>query len=307
MLFRSSTKRSTKRRKGGWTPEQTKTVQRRQELLSYTSNSTRKSNAARQAVQHYLEAEREKNANATMITSDDVLQAITPHGRPAHLLAYVDYAERKCESLIETAIHVIMRRKKQINEERRLSKQATFLANRAAARAQQAAYIASIGRLSNSPIEPSVQAELNAWNKSELQRQLNQEENHKEAVRIFENHSTIQMEFIRLRYELTKQVVEQLEKLDYIIPLYQKIQTNSARLGAYYSIEKRNADHASIVPSARVKIVKLIPELNGTNYVDRALPNLMDEMMKKLVNASAAYVKTMKGTTLEVEIGRAHV
>ncbi len=286
----------TRKKKGGalWTPNKERTVKRRQELLAFTSNSTRKSNIARQAVHNYLASvQEEENRNETIV-NEDVLHAITPIG-PVDLLGYIDYAKRKCESLIETAIQAMMQHKKRINEGRRQSKQATFLANRAAMRAQQAAHIASISRLSNSSIEPSVQAELNAWNKSALQRGLDQEENIKEAARIFQKKSTIEMEEIHLRYELTKQVAEQIEKLDYIIPLYQ-------HYDVMYSSNKRDNDIKEIVKSARNMILTKIRSeyLNKAAFIDRAIPKLLEEIMIMLVNASAAYVKTVKGTALDV-------
>jgi hypothetical protein len=46
---------------------------------------------------------------------------------------------RNCENLIIAATYAAMRHKRQINLDRRLSKKTTFLANRAAARAQQSA------------------------------------------------------------------------------------------------------------------------------------------------------------------------
>jgi acetoacetate decarboxylase len=99
-------------------------------------------------------------------------------------------------------------------------------------------------------------------------------------------------------------VVEHIEKLDYIIVLYKKIQSNSATMGAYYSAEQRERDKASIVLAARERIVKQIPELGGTVFVDRAIPKLMDEMMVLLARASAAYLKTVTGSALDVAMAR---
>jgi hypothetical protein len=295
----------TYKKKGGalWTPNKDLTLKRRQQLINYTSNSTRKSNHARQMLHKYLTNVQEENQHA-IITANDVLEAITPNKKPGDLGWYVDYAVRNCENLIIAATYTMMRQKKQLNEEYRLSKQATFLANRAAARTQQAAHIAALSHLSHSSIEPAVRAELNAWNKSALQRELEQQRNIEEAARIFKNKSTIQAEEARIYYELTKQVVEHIEKLDYIIVLYKKIQSNSATMGAYYSAEQRERDKASIVLAARERIVKQIPELGGTVFVDRAIPKLMDEMMVLLARASAAYLKTVTGSALDVAMAR---
>jgi len=295
----------TYKKKGGalWTPNKDLTLKRRQQLINYTSNSTRKSNHARQMLHKYLTNVQEENQHA-IITANDVLEAITPNKKPGDLGWYVDYAVRNCENLIIAATYTMMRQKKRLNEEYRLSKQATFLANRAAARTQQAAHIAALSHLSHSSIEPAVRAELNAWNKSALQRELEQQQNIEEAARIFKNKSTIQAEEARIYYELTKQVVEHIEKLDYIIVLYKKIQSNSATMGAYYSAEQRERDKASIVLAARERIVKQIPELGGTVFVDRAIPKLMDEMMVLLARASAAYLKTVTGSALDVAMAR---
>lgn len=298
--------RHTRKKKGGslWTPNKQRSFKRRENLLTYTSNSTQKSNQARQALHRYLtNLQQEENQHAT-ITANDVINAITPMKTPSDLGWYVAYAVRKCESLIETATQDMMRLKKRINHERRLSKKDAFLANRAATRAQQAAHIASIDRLSHSPVNTNIQAELNTWNKSALQRGLNQEQNIKEAERIFQNVSTIRAEENHLRYEFTKQVAEHIENLDHIIVLYKKIQANSATLGAYYSGEKRERDKASIVSTARERIVKRIPELGGTGFVDRALPALMEEIMGLLVRTSAERLKAIKGSALDVAMAR---
>jgi hypothetical protein len=232
-----------------------------------------------------------------------VLQAITPLKKPASLTDYVDYAQRRCEDLFETTIHQLMRQKKKINMERRLSKQATFLANRAAERAQQAAHIASIGRLLNSPRDNAIQQELNTWNRSTLQRGLNQQHEMEEAERIFQNKATIQIEEVRLRYELTKQLVQQLEKLDAIIVLHDEILDKSlGPLSVYYKTKEE--DIASIVTRARAMIIKQIPELNGLVSVDRAIPSLIEHIMTLLVRASDAYVKTVKGSELEMAKAR---
>ena len=303
---RKRTRPKTHKKKGGalWTPNKDLTVKRRQQLVNYTSNSTRKSNHARQALNQYLTNVQEEENHHMVITASDVIDAITPHKTPGDLGWYTDYAVRNCENLIITATYNMMRQKRQINEDRRLSKKTTFLANRAATRAQQAAHIASIGRLSNSPVDHSNQAELNEWNKSERQRELDQLQNIAEAERIFQNKSTVLAEETRLHYEFTKQVAEHIEKLDYIIVLHKKIQSNSATLGAYYSSEKRERDKASIVSIARERIVKQIPTLGGTAFVDRAIPKLMEEIMILLVKASAKHMKTVRGTTLDVAIAR---
>jgi len=296
----------TRKKKGGvlWTPNKQRSVKRREELISYTSNSTRKSNTARQALNQYLTNVQEEQSSKGSITVDDVLQAITPNKVPSDLGWYVAYALRNCENLIIAATFATMRQKRQINVDRRLSKKATFLANRAAMRAQQAAHIASIGRLSNSSADHDVQAELDAWNKSALQRELDQEQNIKEAELIFKNKTTILAEEARIYYEFAKQVAEHIEKLDQIIILHNKIQSNGATLGAYYSSNKREKDKASIVPTAREKIVKQIPELKGTAFVDRALPKLMEEFMALLGKASAEYVKTVRGSALAIAMAR---
>jgi len=297
--------RHTYKKKGGalWTPNKDLTIKRRQQLVNYTSNSTRKSNHARQMLHQYLTNVQEENQHA-IITANDVLEAITPNKKPGDLGWYVDYAVRNCENLIIAATYTMMRQKKRLNEEYRLSKQATFLANRAAARTQQAAHIAALSHLSHSSIEPAVRAELNTWNKSALQRELEQQRNIEEAARIFKNKSTIQAEEARIHYELTKQVVEHIEKLDYMIILYKKIQSNSATMGAYYSAEQRERDKASIVLAARERIVRQIPELGGTVFVDRAIPKLMDEMMVLLTRASAAHLKTVMGSALDIAMAR---
>jgi hypothetical protein len=298
--------RKIHKKKGGdlWTPNKNLTVKRRQNLLTYTSNLTQKSNNAREALNQYLANVQEEESSKGMITAADVLDAITPSKIPSDLGWYVNYAVRNCENLIIAATFASMRQKKQIDVDRRLSKKATFLANRAATRVQQAAHIASIGRLSNSPIDRNAQAELEAWNKSALQRGLDQQKNIEEAERIFKNNTTIQAEQARIYYEFAKQVAENIEKLDQIIVLHKKIQSNGATLGAYYTSNKRERDKASIVPTARERIVKQIPLLGGTAFVDRALPKLMEEIMILLVNASAEHVKKMKGSALDIAMAR---
>ena len=307
MGTRSNTrnKRNT-RKKGGaplFTANKQKTVKRRHNLMAFASNSSRKSNAARQAVHQYLtHAEQEKKLELT-ITEDDVIHTITPFRKPASLLEYVDFAQRKCEDLIETTIHQSMRQKKRINEERRHSKQATFLANRAAARAQQAAHIASLGRLLNSPIEPGVQQELNAWNTSASQRGLDQQHNLEEAERIFQNKSSIQTEEVRLRYLFTKQVAYHIEKLDAILTLHQEIQEKvHGIMSVYYKTEQANRD--SLLTRARAMIIKQIPELNGMVAIDRALPSVLEHIMELLVRASDKYLQTIQGTPLEIAKAR---
>ena len=297
---------NTRKKKGGalWTPNKERTVKRRQELLAFTSNSTRKSNIARQALNQYLINVQEEESSKGVITMDDVLQAITPDRKPSDLGWYVDYAVRNCDNLIIAATFTSMRKKRQINVNRRLFRKATFLANRASARAQQAARIASIGRLSNSSADHNVQDELDAWNKSALQRGLDQEQNIQEAERIFKSNTTILAEEARIYYEFAKQVADHIEKLDQIIVLHKKIQSNSDTLGVYYSSNKRERDKASIVTTARDRIVKQIPLLGGTAFVDRALPKLMEEIMALLVKASAEHVKTMRGSALDIAMAR---
>ena len=292
------TRRKTRKKTGGtvWTPNQQQTVKRRQNLLAFSSNSTRKSNAARQTVHQYLSnVEQEEKMEHMNITLDMVLQTITPFKTPTSLKDYVDFAQRKCEDLVETTIHERMRQKKKINMERRRSKQATFLANRAAERAKQAARIASLSRLLNSPRDNAIQQELNAWNRSALQRGLDQQREIEEAERIFQNKTTIQLEEVRLRYELTRQLVEQLEHLDAIIVLYNQIIDKSVGpLSVYYKTKEE--DEKTLVSRARAMIVQSIPELSGMVAIDRALPSVTEHMMALLIKSSDAYMKTLHGT-----------
>lgn len=303
---RKRTIRKTRKKKGGvWTPNKNKSVKRRQNLLRYTTNSKTKSNQAIEALHKYIEATQKEDKSVDKITANDVLDAITPNRTPPNLIWYTDYAVRECEKLITAATQATIRQKQLINHEYRLSKKATFLANRAATRAQQAAHIASIGRLSNSPANSGINAELKAWNESSIRQQLEQQKNIEEAERIFKNNTTIQAEQARVYYEFTKQVAEHIEKLDQIIVLHKKIQTDIAGpLGGLYKIEKREADKASIVSTARERIIKQIPELSGTVFVDRALPKLMEEIISVLVKASAEHVKTLKGSALDIAMAR---
>jgi len=300
------TRRKTRKKTGGtlWTPNQQQTVKRRQNLLSFASNSTQKSNVARQAVHQYLtNAEQEEKMENMIITFDMVVQAITPRHTPVSLTDYVDFSQRKCEDLVETTIHQLMRQKKKINMERRRSKQATFLANRAAERAKQAARIASIGRLLNSSRDNAIQQELNAWNRSALQRGLDQQREIEEAERIFQNKTTIQLEEVRLRYELTKQIVQQLEKLDALVVLHYVIQDKAlGPLSVYY--KTKEDDEKTLVTRARDMIVKQIPELKGMVAVDRAIPSVTEHIMAHLVKASEAYMKIVKGSELELAKAR---
>jgi len=298
---RSTRKKDSKKGGALWTPNKQDTVKRREALIAFAANSKNKSNAARQAVHQYLtHAEQEEKQEITL-TGDDVILAITPLRDNMSLFDYVQFAKQRCEDLVITTIHQLMRQKKRINEERRLSKKTTFLANRAAARAQQAAHIASLGRLVNSSIDSGAQHELKAWNQSLFQRGLNQQHNLVEAERIFKNKTTIQNEEIRLRYELTKQLVQHIEKLDYILVLYYEIQSKSlGLLSVYYKTKEANTE--SIIPRAKAEIVKHIPALKDMG--DRALPSVLEHVMELLVEASDAYMKTIRGTPLEMAKAR---
>jgi hypothetical protein len=290
----------TRKKRGGWGKQQENTVRRRHNLLAYTSNSKKKSNEARSALQQYLNHSHEEEKQ-NMITPTMTLNAIMPVKVPGTLTDYITDIHVKCERLIETLIQQNMDNKKKFNEELRLSKKETFLANRSAARVQQAAHIASLSRLST-PTDPAVQAELDKWNHEVIKRGLEQKKNEEEAARIFKNTSSIEREEARLRYVLTKQLAEHIEKRDYIIQRYHQIQSNSYRMGAYYS--KKNADLASIVTEARALIIKDIPLLKGVSYVDRALPSIMEDIMELLITASGDYVKSVKGTPLEIAKAR---
>jgi hypothetical protein len=285
----------TRKKRGGWGKQQENTVRRRHNLLAYTLNSKKKSNEARSALQQYFSHSQEEKQN--MITPTMALNAIIPVKVPGTLTDYITDVHVKCERLIEGLIEKNMDNKKKRNEEYRLSKKETFLANRSAARAQQAAYIASLSRLSTS-IDPAVQAELDKWNHEALKRGLDQKQNEANAARIFKNTSSIQREEVRLRYVLTKQLAKHIEERDYIIQRYHQIQSNSYRMGAYYS--RRDADLASIVTDARALIIKDIPLLKGVSYVDRALPSITEDIMELLVGVSDQYRKTVKGTALEI-------
>ena len=288
--------KTRRKKRGGWGKQQENTVRRRHNLLAYTSNSKKKSNEARSALQQYLNHSHEEEKQ-NMITPTMALNAIMPVKVPGTLTDYITDVHVKCERLIEGLIEKNMDNKKKRNEEYRLSKKETFLANRSAARAQQAAYIASLGRLSTS-IDPAVQAELDKWNHEALKRGLEQKQNEENAVRIFKNTSSIEREKTRLRSVLTKQLAKHIEDRNHIIQRYHQIQSNSYRMGAYYS--KKDADLASIVTDARALIIKDVPLLKGVSYVDRALPSITEDIMKLLVEVSEKYVKTVKGTALEI-------
>lgn len=290
----------TRKQKGGtiWTPNKDLTVRRRQQLVNYTSNSTRKSNQARQALHNYLEAiQQQKNISNEDIARDDVLDAITPDKsmidiQQGSLTDYLTYVKRRCSELVEMKVRALLSQKKLINQKHRISKQTTFLANRAAMRAQQAAHIASISHLSNSSIAPDVQAELDAWNRHADQRKSDQE-NKKEAQLIAQDKSTVQTEVIRLRYELTKQVAEHIQGLDYIIPLY----------------ESRNdkTTMQEIVKSARINILAKIPAFRGKDamYIDRVIPMITEEIYGILLSTLEDYILT--GGLTELEILRARL
>jgi hypothetical protein len=285
------TTRNTRKKKGGvWTPNKQRSVKRRQNLLNYTSNSTQKSNKARQAVQEYLEATHEENSNDA-ITYDDVIYAITPDivRQKGSLTDYIPYAINRCRDLIEAKVKALMAQKKAINEKRRLSKQATFLANRAALRAQQAAHIASLSRLSNSSVQ-NVPREVEEWNRTADQRKSNQE-NKKAALLINQNKSSTKIEEIRLRYELTEQIVEQIKRLDYIIPLYES--------------HNNNTTMTQIVEQARGIILVKIPAFKGVSYIDRVLPIITEELYGMLLDTLQKYIVDVKTlTTVETLKGQ---
>jgi hypothetical protein len=276
---RKRTARHTRKKKGGslWTPNKNRSVKRRENLLTYTSNSTRKSNAARQAVHNYLEALQKEQNSEENITRDDVLAVITPK-QMVSLINYRDYVKRRCRELIDTKVKVLLSQEKDIHQKYRLSKQTTFLANRAAIRAQQAAHVSAIDRLSQSSVAAAIQDELDAWNKSAEQRKLSDKENIKEAQLIIQNKSTLQTKELFLRYELTKQVAEHIKGLDYIIPLY----------------ESRNnrTTVQQIIKDARDVILLKIPAFNGKDAmtVDRIIPMITEEIYGMVLATLQDYI-----------------
>ena len=286
--------RKTRKKGGVWTPNKNLTVNRRQELLTYTSNSTQKSNNARKAFHNYLEAiQQQKNISNEDIARDDVLDAITPDRsmidiQQGSLTDYLTYAKRRCSELVETKIRESISQKKSINQKHRLSQQAAFLANRAAMRAQQAAHIASIGRLSNSSVDATVQAELDAWNRRANQRKSEQKENKTKAQLILQNKSSIQTEVNRLRYEFTKQVAEHIQGLDYIIPLYES--------------RNQKTTMQEIVKSARINILAKIPAFKGKDamYIDRVIPMITEEIYGTLLATLEEYIVSGGLNALEI-------
>lgn len=291
----------TRKKKGGaieWTSNKRKSVRRRKNLLALTSNSTQKSNRARRAVRNYRSSVQGEHS-VSSITRNEVLTAITPqYLKPENLQQYIEFSIKESADLIASKVDMLMRQEKDVNQKRILSNQTTFLANRAAERVKEAAHIAAIGRLSNSSADPAIQAELDEWNSSVRQRELDQEQNIEEAKRFFKKNSAIQAKAIRLQYEITKQVAEHVEKFDFIISdkdISELYKNNVIPANKQY-IAKR------IVENARMNILKRIPRLNGLVSIDRALPKLMEMIMQMLGTASEEYVKTVKG---ELQIAKA--
>jgi hypothetical protein len=288
----------TRKKRGGaieWTSNKRKSVKRRSNLLALTSNSTQKSNRARRAIRNYRSSVQGEHY-VRGISREEVLTAITPqYLKPENLQQYIEFSIKECADLIVSKIDMMMRQEKDVNQKRILSNQTTFLANRAAARVKEAAHIASMGRLSNLSVDPAVRAELDEWNASARQRELDQEQNIEEAKRIFNKNEAIQAKAIRLEYELTKQVADYVEKLDFIISDKDVSKIDNDISG---TVAK------TIVLNARAKILKIIPRLNGLVSIDRALPKLMEKIMQILGTASAEYVKTVKG---ELQIAKARL
>lgn len=284
----------TRKKKGGalWTPNQYKSVNRRKNLLRYTSKSKQKSNQAIKAIHNYIEAAQQNNSDND-ITADDVKDVIRPDAKrqKGTFSDYLYHVKLSWNGLIGAKVRNMMSRKKAINRLHHASDHAMLLANRAAARVQQAAHIASIGRLSNSS-HASVASELEAWNKSP------------DPVNKEETPNMIQMkaEEIRHIYELKEkmlhQILDQIKRLDQIIPLYDFYEYQ-------HPINKKKEDIIKIVEDARSMILLKIPELKNVTYnKDHVIPDIIEDVYDLLVETLEEYILEINNvkslTTLEI-------
>lgn len=284
--------RKTRKKKGGvWTPNQYKSVKRRQNLLRYTANSKEKANQAVDAIRSYLQAQ--QNNSDHDITADDVKEVIRPDAKrqKGTFSDYLYHVKISWNGLIGAKVRNMMSHKKTINRLRHNSNHAMSLANRAAMRVQQAAHIASIGRLSNSS-HASVAAELEAWNKSP------------DPVNKVEPPNMVKMkaEEIRSIYELKEkvlhQILDQMKRLDQIVPLYDFYEYQ-------HPVDKKREDIIKIIEDARSMILLKIPELKNVTYnKDHIIPDIIEDVYDLLVETLEEYILEINNvkslTTLEV-------
>lgn len=284
--------RKTRKTKGGvWTPNHNKSVRRRHNLLRYTTNSKQKTNQAVEAVRKYLQAQQNNSDND--ITADDVKEVIRPDAKrqKGTFSDYLYHVKISWNGLIGAKVRNMMSHKKAINRLHHNSNHAVLLANRAAARVQQAAHIASIGRLSNSS-HASVASELEAWNKSP--DQVNKEDT--------PNMIQMKAEEIRSIYELKEkvlhQILDQIKRLDQIVPLYDFYEYQ-------HPVNKKKEDIIKIVEDARSMILLKIPELKNVTYnKDHVIPDIIEDVYDVLVETLEEYILEINSvkslTTLEI-------
>lgn len=283
----------TRKKKGGalWTPNQYKSVKRRQNLLRYTSNSKQKTNQAVEAIRSYLQAQ--QNNSDHDITADDVKEVIRPDVKrqKGAFSDYLYHVKISWNGLIGTKVRNMMSHKKAINRLHHASNHAMSLANRAAMRVQQAAHIASIGRLSNSS-HAAIASELETWNKSP------------DPVNKDDPPNMVQMkaEEIRSIYELKEkvlhQILDQMKRLDQIVPLYDFYDYQ-------HPVHKKKEDIIKIVEDARSMILLKIPELKNVTYnKDHVIPDIIEDVYDLLVETLEEYILEINSvkslTTLEV-------
>ena len=186
----------------------------------------------------------------------------------------------------------MMAKKKDVNRLHHASNQAVIAANRAAMLVQQAAHIASIGRLSNSS-HARVAAELQAWNSSP------DSVNKEESPNMIQNKANE----IRLRYELKEQILEQIlhqiKRFDQIIPLYEFYEYNTS------PDKQRKDDIIKIVEQSRSVILLKIPELKNVTYnKDHVIPDIREDIYDVLIETLEEYIieaeKVKPLSTLEI-------
>ena len=284
--------RKTRKTKGGvWTPNKNKSVRRRQNLLRYTSNSKAKSNQAVEAIRSYLQAQQNNSDND--ITQEDVLNIIRPDAKrqKGSFSDYIYHVKINWNGLVNAKVRSMLSHKKVINRLHHNSNHAILLANRAAARVQQAAHIASIGRLSNSS-HASVASELEAWNKTP--DPVNKEDP--------PNMIKMKAEEIHRIYELEDQflhqILDQMKRLDQIIPLYDFYEYQ-------HPADKKKEDIVKIIEQARNTILMKIPELKNVTYnKDRVTPDIIEDIYDLLAETHEEYIveieKVKSLTTLEI-------
>jgi hypothetical protein len=284
--------RTRKKKGGAWTTNQNKSVKRRQNLLRYTSNSKAKSNHALQAIRNYLEAAQQNNSDND-VTADEVIDIIRPDAKrqKGAFSDYIYHVKISWNGLVNAKVRNMMVHKKAINRLHHESDRAMLLANRAAARVQQAAHVASIGRLSNSS-HARFASELETWNKS------------LDPVNKDDHPNMIQMkaEEIRRVYELKEQVLHQIlgqmKRLDQIIPLYDFYEYQ-------HPVDKKKEDIVKIIEQARNTILMKIPELRNVAYnKDHVIPDIMEDVYDLLVETLEEYIveieKVKSLSTLEI-------